>query len=68
MQHHNLVTIQDTIREVNTVLQNIENNTIDVLKQKVKMLKACEDHTNFINHDKEQFLTTQRKKIDELHR
>ena len=63
MQKHKLVTLHDTILEVNAVLKNMENNITDMLKQKVKMLKACEDHTNFINYDKNTFLKVQRKKI-----
>ena len=63
MQKHKLVTFQDTILEVNAVLKSMENNIKDMLKQKVKMLKACEDHTNFINYDKNAFLKVQRKKI-----
>jgi hypothetical protein len=59
------------------VLQNIESNTIDLLKQKNKMLRSCEDHENFIEYDKDAFLRVQRKKIgkclvryfiDELHK
>ena len=41
----------------------MENNITDILKQKIKMLKACEDHANFINYDKATFLKVQRKKI-----
>ena len=63
MQKHKLVTLQDTILEVNTVLKSMENNITDILKQKIKMLKACEDHANFINYDKATFLKVQRKKI-----
>ena len=34
IQNHQLVSIEDTIREVNSVLQNIESNTLDLLTQK----------------------------------
>lgn len=37
------------------------------MQQKNKMLKACEDHINFLEFDKSEFLKVQRKKIDELH-
>ena len=69
VENHRLISIEDTIREVATVLQNIETSTIgkiltkfvDIVKQKNKMLKAWEDHQNFIYYDKDTFLKAQRK-------
>lgn len=66
-QGHKLISVNDTIFDVQQVLMNMEVDLLDVLAQKTQMLAACEDHIEFINGDKNAFLTEQRKKIDALH-
>ena len=47
---------------------NMEKDVLDILQQKNKMLKSCEEHIEALASDKKAFIAEQRGYIDELHK
>eukprot|EP00347_Sterkiella_histriomuscorum_P005524 403356287 len=63
---HNLLSIEDQIKHVQTVLLNLEQNLQEILKSKNNILKKHEAQIEFLNHSKRQFLAEQKQKIEQL--
>ena len=65
-KEHSIISIEDLVKQVQTVLLGLENNVQEILKQKSNILKKHETQIFSLNAAKRSFLDEQKRKIEYL--